>query len=445
MTAAVVLELSEYQRVLVGQQPRPTDADLRLAERLTRGGEQSARLDVRWLANGSVEVTASSWVGVVRFSCLEVVVAPKLAGGTLRVLRMFEYALGIRMLKRLPTERTLALDGLDLLDLLCLLLTEEAGALVRDGLLRDYQVTDGDLPVLRGRLRYRDQYLRRAGRVDRLECHFDDYHGDTPDNQLVAAGLSLARRRAKDADIRAAASRLGSIYAEVCEPTTVDAGWFEQRIRYDRRNARYRPAHELAKLVLRGLAFDDATTRSSVSVGAFLVDMNRVFERFVMRLVDEALAKSSALAVLPRRRFPALIRDEGTGRTYTAIEPDLIVEDRASGQRVPVDVKYKLYEARRIAVSDIYQTFLYAFTVGSAAEGRRAGIVFPAESSVLGPALSIGPTSGPRAATIATAGLDVPAALDALTGAGREALMAQVRALVEQLTGFPTSVDATVG
>jgi 5-methylcytosine-specific restriction enzyme subunit McrC len=208
--ARIAIELSEYQRRRVSA-PTPTEADVQLADKLM-GDETNARLVVRWLANGDVDITASSWVGVVRFTHLDVRVVPKLVGGALRVLRMIDYAAGVNMLGRLPVDRPLPADGRDLVDLICLLLARETDALVRDGLLRDYRATDDTLKLLRGRLRYRDQYLRQFGRLDRLECHFDEYDSDTADNQLVAARwLSHGVERVTSAfDLRSAVSRASS-------------------------------------------------------------------------------------------------------------------------------------------------------------------------------------------------------------------------------------------
>lgn len=441
MTHVQRIELDEHTRHVATAASKPTDADERFAERLGPRGEGPARLDVRWLTSGNVEITATSWVGVVRFSSLEVHVVPKLVGGNLQVLRMLEYALGVRMLRRLPTQRTVASQGHDLLDLVCLLLLEETQALLRDGLLREYREADDDLQMLRGRLRYRDQYLRRFGQLDRLECRFDEYDSDNPDNQLLAAGLDAARRTANDPDIRFTSLRLARLLLEACEPRTADAHWYERAIRYTRRNVRYRPAHELSKLLLRQLAFDDMFNTSSRGLTAFMINMNTVFERFVLRLVDEALTETSALTAAPHQRLRAVIRDDDTGRTYTTLDPDLIVQHSGTGERVPIDVKYKLYESKKLASGDIYQAFLYAFALGRGGL-HRAGIIFPATSAATGPTLSIRQLEGPTAAKIVVVGLDVPQALDHLAGPRRIELLAVVRTAVEQLTGLRGSEPA---
>ena len=55
-------------------------------------------------------------------------------------------------------------------------------------------------------------------------------------------------------------------------------------------------------------------------------------------------------------------------RPYTNIIPDVVVERRGESDcRVAIDAKYKLYDERGFDPGDIYQTFLYAFALGTAA------------------------------------------------------------------------------
>ena len=61
---------------------------------------------------------------------------------------------------------------------------------------------------------------------------------------------------------------------------------------YGRRNERYRSAHKLAILVLRGLAIADLFDSSSGRINAFMLNMNTVFEQFVSRLVANFLEGS---------------------------------------------------------------------------------------------------------------------------------------------------------
>jgi 5-methylcytosine-specific restriction enzyme subunit McrC len=423
------LRIAEYRSARTTAAP-PTDHDLRLARQLQDAGQ----LAVRWLADGTVEAVANSWVGVVRFSALDVTVEPKLVGGELKVLRMLDYAGGTDLLRRLPTDRPLPAGGTDLFELVCLLLALEAEALLRDGILRDYRTVDDTLGVLRGRLRTREQFLQRFGRVDQLECRFDEYDCDTPDNQYVAAALHRAAHLARDRKLRLHLAGLHATLADVCEPPTTDPDHYRSKVTYNRRNDRYRRTHELADIVLRHLAFDDLFDTSSGRATAFLLDMNNVFENFVARLVTEALA-STRLRVSTQRKLRAVVRNDLTGRTYSTVRPDLVVEDPATGRAVPVDVKYKTYEDKKVSTADIYQTFLYAYALGSDEHDRRAGILFPSTGTSQH-RLSISPLTGPASASIVARGIDVPAALDALAEPGPTEFLVVVRDLVLDIWGL---------
>ncbi len=428
------VELVEYQTKRVAS-VKPTPEDLRLADRLAAGGEIDARLDVRWLLGGHVEIKSSSWVGVVRFSGLEVRVMPKLVGGSLRVLRMVEYASGVRLLSRLPHDQRIPAEGTDLFHLIVMALVKETNSLVRDGLIRDYRPVDDALTVLRGRLRMRDQFLRRYGSLHQLECHFDEYDGDIPENQLLALALSAAAKRV-DGSLLSNTRGLAGTLARTCMPPTRDPDWYTRQIQYDRRNGRYRPAHELALLVLKGLALSDLPGSTYQRVTAFMIDMNTVFERFVTRLVTEALA-DGPLHVSTQQTYRAAIIDESTRDAYATIRPDLVIVDGRSRQKVPVDIKYKLYEDKRLSSSDIYQLFTYAYALGETQSIPNAGVLYAATNPVVGPVLRINQIAGVSGASIRGAGVDVAGILAELDSETSSSVLDGVRNIIHQITGLP--------
>jgi 5-methylcytosine-specific restriction enzyme subunit McrC len=356
---------------------------------------------------------------------------------------MLQYAAAVELISRVPAERLLAAEMTDLLDLIAWFLAEEAKLLTREGLLRDYRPIDDSLTVLRGRLRTREQYLRRFGQLQPLECQFDEYDGDIAENQLIAAALHAVGRRIRDPDVRAAVLRQTAIISEICEPPTKDAGWYERKIQYGRRNARYRAAHALSKLILRGLAFEDLYSTSDGKVTAFMLDMNVLFERFVTRLVRDSL-DGTELALSEQRRIRAVIRDDETGHTYSTVRPDLIIEEPSSRECVPVDIKYKLYAEKKLSTSDVYQLFLYAYIHGREVASRIAGLIYPASSSVSGPVLSISTVHGKGAARIRGAGINVPAVLDLISDQQNDVLHTEVRSVIEGITGLvPEPVSST--
>lgn len=189
--------------------------------------------------------------------------------------------------------------------------------------------------------------------------------------------------------------------------------------------------------MLEGLALNDWVDKSALNLTSFMVDMNAIFERFITRLVVNSLAGTS-LRARAQHSIRAVILDEETVDTYSRIRPDLLIEDTTTGHTVPIDVKYKLYDAaKKISSADIYQSFVYAYSVGAPPENPRAGLIYPSTTSISGPALYIKPLAGAKSARIRGAGIDVSAALDAIGDPAEGPLHERMRATIGEVTGLP--------
>ena len=83
------------------------------------------------------------------------------------------------------------------------------------------------------------------------------------------------------------------MFREVCDPTGLDLDTTRQSIFYDRLNEHYKPAHDLAWLVLGRLGVDNLFLAGNTRVFAFMLDMNVLFERFVAKLLQQVLIGTS--------------------------------------------------------------------------------------------------------------------------------------------------------
>jgi 5-methylcytosine-specific restriction enzyme subunit McrC len=446
------IELEEWESVQAPEGIELTERDRGLVASL-KGGE--GRLHVDELV-GSIRLRATSWIGVVRFEQFEVRVVPKLVGGNLGVLEMLEYASGLSALRRLRASRELhVVPAGRLIDLLAELLAEAAEQILRDGLLQDYVTRDETLGVLRGRLRIHDQVRRRFARIDQLECRFDELETNVPDNQLLSLALGLARRVCRNPDTRRRVARLHGLFCEAADPSAFNPGAFPSGIEYNRRNDRYRTAHAVGWLFIRRLAVHDLFARGGGRSYAFLLDMNALFEQFVTRLLETTFA-GSAVRVVAQRRDDSLLINERTTRSYASVIPDVLLErpDADGRRRVPLDAKYKLYDERRLEMSDIYQTFFYGYAYARREEHETgnalAFLVYPATTSAPPVRLRVRRADHVTTARIRTIALDVPAALREVRE-GREpqlAEMAEIRAAIAAPTDgrmTPGSSEADVG
>jgi 5-methylcytosine-specific restriction enzyme subunit McrC len=128
-------------------------------------------------------------------------------------------------------------------------------------------------------------------------------------------------------------------------------------IRFDRLNERYRDAVALSKLVLRSASFD--LGHGEVPATAFLVDMNRAFEDFVVEALRDALGREHG-ALVQGARGLRLYLDEAD---QVALQPDLSLWQAGRCTFVG-DVKYKRILPTEYPNADIYQAVAYAVATG---------------------------------------------------------------------------------
>lgn len=351
------VRMQEWQTVILDGVAL-TESDQELARSLTQEGR---RLLVEELRVG-VRISSRSWVGMIRFEGFDLVVEPKLAGENLGLVRLLEFTTGLSGFRRVSSHRTLSVEpnSLDLFDLLALLFAEECSVVVKGGLLSDYVPREDVLPALRGRLLVDHQLTRQFGRLDQVECRFDEHETDTPENQILAAALAVCSRRTGDREVRARIRRLENIFGEVCDPSGADLRLIRETLVYNRMNEQYRGAHSLAWFIVDGLGIRDVLAAGRTRSFAFLIDMNTLFERFVWRALESICARHG-LRVQYQRKDRSILWDTSRERPYASVIPDLLVERANSAAALPIDAKYKEYDQKRPSPGDIYQTFLYAY------------------------------------------------------------------------------------
>lgn len=430
-------ETRVFDGIFLSQGDRAFDA--------TMSGQSDSRLQLEELRRG-LRVHASSWVGVVRLETVEIRVVPKVTGDNLGLVKLLEYASGLDALWRPGGPATLQSAGDSLLDLVALLFIEACERVLRRGLLSGYIEREEDLPMVRGRILAARQLLERFGQLDRIVCRFDELEHDVVENRLLAATLQIAFSRVTSPNLHRRIARLRAVFEPICDPDQLDLKTARFAISYDRLNAHYETAHQLAWLFLDSLGIDDLLAPGRTRSFAFLLNMNLLFERFVTRLVEQVLP-ARQYRVSSQSGFDSILWNVTAQRSYSRIIPDVVVERRdAPGRRVAIDAKYKLYDEKGFAPGDIYQTFLYAFAFGPPASGVLpvSLLLYPATSEDPGRVrLRVRPLHGGSGAEIIGIGLPVAALLGELTGAsGGGPMCDELAAAIESPFGMATPVKA---
>lgn len=384
-----------------------------LAEQLA--ASQDGRLIVEELRNG-VRVKATSWVGVVRFEGFEVRIIPKLAGDNLGLAKLIDYISDLEVLKKSKGAQKLDGSGESLPDLIALLFAEACQGLIRTALLSDYVEREGDLSAVRGRLLADRQVLRRFGQVDRVECRYDEHEMDILENRIIAATLAVAAKRVTNEYVKSKLRHMQAVFHGVCKVQSINVREANTLLTYHRLNDNYREAHGLAWLLLEALGVEDIYQSGSTRCFAFLLDMNRLFERFVYRWVDQFLKKTPA-HVSYQVGQSSIIWDATASRPYARVIPDLLLKWRnQTGKRLAIDAKYKIYDQRRLVPDDIYQLFFYAYAFGNKTPNAALSsslLIYPSESANKPIVeLQIKNILGVAGARIGVLGIHIPTALE---------------------------------
>ena len=300
-------------------------------------------------AAATYTLTPSSYVGALKIGELAVVIRPKIPID--RVMFLIAYAMDPKDWRRDSVQLDKAPDVLEAIALAFAHRTRQA---IRRGLLQGYLREEDALYTVRGRIRFADQISRRFGIPLPVEVAFDEYTEDIEKNRLLKTaihrlGHTLIHSPTTRRDLRRLrpafeSVRLGS-YRRGALP----------EFAYSRLDEHYRPAVELARLIIENSSLE--LFHGKVAGAALLIDMNKVFERFLYVALGEALG-------LPERQWKheqRLTLDEA-GRIR--MEPDLSwwPSGTTGNGSQPIfvgDAKYKKVEQSGFPNADIYQMLAY--------------------------------------------------------------------------------------
>ena len=336
------LELTEYEERIW-----PSSLTKDQLEALAR-----ARVDVSPTTDpaGGYQLRPSSYVGAVNVGDLSVIVRPKIPVD--RVMFLMTYAMDPRHWRDESID--LAPDD-DVLEAVALAFVHRTQRAVRRGLLRGYRRQEDALNTVRGQIRFADQIGRRYGLPLPVEVAYDEYTEDIEQNRLLKTAVHrLSHTRMRSAAVRREVRRLRPVFDMVQLGSYAPGAALE--IRYTRLDEHYRPAVELARLIIENSSLE--LFGGNVNGASFLIDMNRVFEQFLYVALGEALGVGDD----QWKRGKSLELDEG-GRID--VEPDLswwAPSSAAGGAALPRfvgDAKYKKLDAPGFRHSDIYQMLAY--------------------------------------------------------------------------------------
>lgn len=252
-------------------------------------------------------------------------------------------------------------------EILISLFCAELTAALQEGSHQDYIYQEEQLPFIRGRWDIRRQYSRQPDLVRGLEVSYDDYSLDTLVNRVFRFAVWQLRRISRDGHNLAKLSQLDTWLEGVSLVPAFSIVVLDS-ISFNRLNERFKPAFDLAKMLIQNLTSNTLT--GSFRSGAIMFDMDVMFERFISKLISNNLSKlmpntyERIKVVLQgdRRKNYLLTSVDGADK-YLNLIPDISLQE---GQKVKliIDTKNKNLSKTDplsdVKGSDAYQMLAYA-------------------------------------------------------------------------------------
>ena len=259
--------------------------DSRQLETLRRAGIDVRPAPVHGLLPGtSWEFRAGNYIGVFRCGDLNIVVRPRIPID--RIMFMVGYSLSSGDWSSPPLKLSHEDDILEAIVPAFVRLTQHA---IRRGLLQGYRTREESSVALQGRIRLADQVKLRFGLPLPVEVTYDDFTEDIEENRLLKTAIGLLWQmpigsRESRRDIGSLRPAFTSVSSGSYRPGMVPS------VSYTRLNERYRPAVELARLII-GSSLAEFAPGDKLGP-SFLVDMDQVFESFLRTALRQTLRLS---------------------------------------------------------------------------------------------------------------------------------------------------------
>ncbi|MCC6726739.1 MAG: restriction endonuclease [Saprospiraceae bacterium] len=222
--------------------------------------------------------------------------------------------------------------------------------LLREGLVKKYRQQEGNLFALKGKLKFAGHINRNVVHQERFYTEHSIYDRDNIFNRILLKALRVIPKLANSPLLKDKLSRL-LLEFPVLPDLSVNSKTFQNLV-YDRKTERYKPALEIAAMLLLNYRPDVRGGRNHVL--AILFDMNELWEEYFYRRLRRSLPTGWTIQAQAREVFWE--RKDGSARKI--IKPDIVLRTQES-HAVVIDTKWKLPDNNIPSDADLKQVFAY--------------------------------------------------------------------------------------
>jgi 5-methylcytosine-specific restriction enzyme subunit McrC len=234
-----------------------------------------------------------------------------------------------------------------ILDLYFVLFLNEVENLLHRGLVKRYRKTEGNLPVLKGRLNFSHNIQQNLIHQERFYTDHQVYDQDHLINQILYCALVILNRIAASPFIKDRLARIRLDFPEMAQ-IAIQAHHFE-RISESRKTVHYREALQIARMII--LNYSPDIKGGSEDMLALLFDMNKLWEEYIYRVLVRAKPDELKVSFQNSKTFWQ------TAHISKTIRPDLVIT--RGDETFIIDTKWKVIDSLKPDDDDLKQVFSY--------------------------------------------------------------------------------------
>ena len=241
------------------------------------------------------------------------------------------------------THASLRLRPNAILDLYIEIFLNEVKKLLEEGLVKNYQRQEENLPILKGRLVVPKHIGKNQIQKDRFFVNFEKYEYNHLLNQLIFKGLLVLEKIAQQPILVEKLRQIRANFPKTKEITVTEKD-FDQ-LKLHRQTQRYATALDIARLLILNYSPDVSAGKNHVL--AILFDMNLLWEEFIYRQLKKQQNEGFTVSRQQQKPF--------WKRRY--LRPDILL--KYGDKNVVIDTKWKVLKRVSPSMEDLRQMLVY--------------------------------------------------------------------------------------
>jgi 5-methylcytosine-specific restriction enzyme subunit McrC len=272
------------------------------------------------------------------------------------LLRLLTYS-GFLSIKEIPDPISVEAYQNDLLEIFISIFIAQFNRLFNREIHRSYQPYEENMQFIKGRILFSQTIKENKFRKHMHYVSYEEFSINNPLNQIIKTTIMNLLSQTQIAQNKKAL-KLALIHLEEVEPIRLYPEIFDE-VKFNRLNQTYRPLFNMVRMFYYN--HQPGQSEGDEFTFTFLVPLNRLFEHYVYKLLDNSKISGPGLYQV-RHHNPRKYLASRNGKGVLQMEPDItLTKDQAV--KVILDAKYKnpMKESDvSVLHSDVYQMLAYA-------------------------------------------------------------------------------------